>query len=94
MKEWTREERYRVLHDPEEIRDLYDRYRDHLSVTYYSQWYYISYIYFYNRKDYPSALLAAEKGLKIREGTSGKEFSNSVDYLIAYYYASLRNESK
>ena len=25
MKEWTREERYRVLHGPEEIRELYDR---------------------------------------------------------------------
>ena len=25
MKEWTREERYRVLHDPEEIRPLYER---------------------------------------------------------------------
>ena len=25
MKEWTREERYRVLKGPEEIRDLYDR---------------------------------------------------------------------
>ncbi len=27
MKEWTREERYRVLHDPEEIRDLYESIR-------------------------------------------------------------------
>lgn len=25
MKEWTREERYRVLHSPDEIRDLYER---------------------------------------------------------------------
>ena len=25
MKEWTREERYRVLNSPDEIRDLYDR---------------------------------------------------------------------
>ncbi len=27
MREWTREERYRVLHSPDEIRDLYDRIR-------------------------------------------------------------------
>ena len=27
MKEWTREERYRVLHSPDEIKDLYDRIR-------------------------------------------------------------------
>ncbi len=27
MKEWTREERYRVLEDPEQIRDLYERIR-------------------------------------------------------------------
>ena len=37
MKEWTREERYRVLQSPDEIRELYDRtrlsvYRQHYHV--------------------------------------------------------------
>ena len=37
MKEWTREERYRVLHSPDEIRDLYER----ISKSAYRQTYHV-----------------------------------------------------